>query len=113
MRIEYLARGADEILICVATETDLYNARLFIGNVSSSLREVRVDPSGRPIMRLRDGGSTTIPTVEGTFTVPSPLRNADWKSDVRFGDQRFELIDHSNVVAEVSAGSLRLHGLPA
>jgi hypothetical protein len=113
MRIEYLARAADDTLICVATETDLYSARIFIGKVSSPLREVRVDVSGHPIMRLRDGGTTIIPTVEGTFTVPSPLRNSEWKSDVRFGDQRFELVDHSNAGVELSGRSLRVHGLPA
>lgn len=112
MRIEYLARADDDTLICVATETDLYSARLFIGKVSSPLRKVRVDLSGHPIMRLRDGGTTIIPTAEGTFTVPSPLRNSEWKSDVRCGDQRFELVDQSNAGTELSLGSLLAHGSP-
>ncbi|OBH87201.1 hypothetical protein [Mycobacterium scrofulaceum] len=113
MRIEYLARGADNTLICVTTTTDLYSARFFIGTMPGPLREVPIAPTDHSIMRLRDGGTTIILTAEGEFNVPSPLLNAAWMSDVRFGAKRFDLIDRSRTTVELTDGGLLLDGVPA
>ncbi|OBG77916.1 MULTISPECIES: hypothetical protein [unclassified Mycobacterium] len=116
LRILYLARSAEGMSICVVTETDLYGARFFRGQASHALREVPIAPQHRSalqaIVRLRDGGTTMIRTVDATFTVPSPLLNPAWRTDVRYGREQFELVDPSGIEADLTDGGLWLRALP-
>lgn len=109
MRIEYLARAEDDTLVCVATETDLYQSRVFVGR-GSPLQEVAVTGM---IDRYRDGGTTDIPTTVGTFHVPSPIPSFGRPSPyapggVSLGDRRLTLMDVGTTSAELTDGGLVL-----
>lgn len=107
MKIQYLARGADNTLICVATETHLYASRVFVGT-GSPLREVAV--TGQ-IDRYRDGGTTDIPTADGLFHVPSPLRGHTHPFEpdgVSFAGEPFTLMDAGSTSSEVTPAGLIL-----
>jgi hypothetical protein len=108
MKIEYLARGEDQTLICVATDTHIYDARVFVGP-GSPLQEVELVGSWDRINRSRDGGTTEINTAIGTFHVPSPLRCDPYAPGaVTLAGQPYTLMDVQDTSAILTRDGLVL-----
>lgn len=111
MKIEYLAYGPNNRLLCVVNDGDLHNSRVFTGSGGSALREVPLERP-RAIVRFRDGGTTDIYTTLGRLHVPASRRTPAGPSmernAVAFGDDRFTLIptEGFSVAVEESSGLL-------
>ncbi|KXP01292.1 hypothetical protein [Tsukamurella pseudospumae] len=57
-----------EAVLYVGRDGGFYDFRVFLGRLGEPLREIEA----RPATRYRDGGTTSIPTVEGELLAPRP-----------------------------------------
>lgn len=104
MHIEYLARDESANVICVITEHDLSDCRVFVGP-EALLREVRVTD----IHRYRVGGAVFINTLEGEFYVPRAGRVRKAPRRGLYQGRPVALLDRSTRSAELRGGALILH----
>lgn len=111
LSIEFLARGEDDHLICVATKSDMniMDSRVFEG-YGSPLREIELVGGWDRIAVWRDGGTTEIKTELGTFFAPSPLRShRNAHGGVTFGGLPYTLMDVGLTTAKLTDNGLVLH----